>query len=42
MEAIIKELTREKEEGELCLGIAHHQTARLAEGTEQLEEDWMG
>lgn len=39
MEAIIKELTGKKEEEEeVGLG----RTAQMAEGTEQLEEGWMG
>lgn len=33
MEAIIKELTREKEEGEICLRIAHHQNGTAGRAT---------
>lgn len=32
MEAVIKELTREKEEGKICLGIAHHQNGTAGRG----------
>lgn len=42
MEAIIKELTREKEEGKICLGIAHHQNGAAGRGNwatgERLDE----